>query len=311
VFSPVAAGSACSTGVCNGTAFAEKCVVCVNSSAGATQDAGCTSSKPLCDASGTPTCYECLASSDCATDNVSCTVETCSNHTCVHVATDSLCAASGDVCKPNKCDAALSCKQVDISAQKVVIGTSSTLGNGGFEQSSGTGAAGWADVGTYTMIFNCSASGPGCVGSNGTTYTGTGSGDYLAWLGGTQAASVTGVDHLIGLPLGTVKLQVMADINFQTKSASSNNKDFFEIRLLNSGKGQVGTALFASSNLTAQIGSARAWTPNGVNVTVDVATYAATHVGEDSYISLWSSVDASLKTDFFIDNVRVTATVCQ
>jgi hypothetical protein len=311
VFAAVAAGSACATGVCNGTAASEKCVVCTDNAAG--QDAGCTSSKPHCDASGTPTCYECLNDSDCATDNVSCTVERCTNHVCSHVATDSQCPASGDVCKPNKCDAAApgGCKQVDISVPKAIIGIGSAQGNGGFEQASGTGAAGWAEVGTFTMIFNCSASGPGCVGANGTTFTGTGSGDFLAWLGGTSMASVTGIDHLIGLPLGTVRLQVMADINFQTKNATTSNKDFFEVRLLDSAKGQVGAALHAASNLTAQTGTARSWTPNGINATVDVSAYAATHVGQDSYISFWSSVDASLKTDFFVDNVRVTATVCQ
>jgi len=46
-------------------------------------------------------------------------------------------------------------------------------------------------------------------------------------------------------------------------------------------------------------------------VTVDVSAYASAHPGEDSYISFWSSVDGSVVTDFFLDNVRVNATVCQ
>jgi len=216
------------------------------------------------------------------------------------------------MCKPNKCDAALGCKSVDVSAAKVVIGTSSAQGNGGFEQASGTSAAGWVDIGTFPMIFNCTPSGVGCAGINGTTYTQVGTGfDYLAWLGGTSTASVTGVDHLIVLPAGTVKLQVIADINFQTKNTASANKDSFEVRLLDSGKIQVGSALFVSSNATAQTGTLRNWTPNGINVTADVAAYASGHVGADSYISFWSSIDGSQRTDFFIDNVRVTATVCQ
>ncbi len=33
--------------------------------------------------------------------------------------------------------------------------------------------------------------------------------------------------------------------------------------------------------------------------------------GKKIYIRLSSSVDGSLKTDFFIDNVRVIATICQ
>jgi len=320
VFSTVAAGSMCAAGVCNGTASMEKCVACADTASGVTQDSGCSSAKPLCDVSGgTPTCYECLSGADCAADSLSCTVETCTNHVCSHVATDSVCGPTGDVCKVNKCDLATAgptgCKQVDISTTKVVIGTSSAQGNGGFEQITGTGtdisAVGWADVGTFTMIYNCTPSGSGCTGSNGKTTTGAGGQDYLAWLGGTSTASIGGVDHLISLPLGTVKLQVLADTNFQTKSTATTNKDLFEVRLLNSAKVQQGAALFAASNVNAQTGMARAWTANGINVTVDVSAYASAHPAEDSYISLWASVDATLITDFFIDNVRVTATVCQ
>ena len=308
VFAAVAAGSACATGVCNGTAAAEKCVACADTGAGVTQDAGCSSAKPLCDPSGAPTCYQCLTDSDCATDNVSCTVATCTNHVCSQVATDSLCASSNDVCKPNKCDVTADCKQVDISAQKVLIGIGSTQGNGGFEDASATVAAGWADFGGYRIVYNCNG---GCTASNGSTVPAMGSGAFVAWLGGTASASTTGTDHLIVLPLGTVRLQIIADINFQTKGAAAGNKDFFEVRLLNSAKVQVGTALYKASNSNAQTGSARAWTKDGINVITDVAAYAAAHVGEDSYLSLWSSVDMSVTTDFFIDNVRLTATVCQ
>ena len=113
------------------------------------------------------------------------------------------------------------------------------------------------------------------------------------------------------MPAGTVKLQVMADTNFQTKSAASGNKDSFEVRLLDAAKGMVGAPLFASSNVNAQTGAAHAWTVNGINVTADVSAYTGAHPGEDSYLSLWSSVDATLTTDFFVDNVRVMATVCQ
>ena len=246
---------------------------------------------------------------------MSCTVETCTNHVCSHVATDNQCAVSSDACKPNKCDAALGCKQVDISTAKVVIGIGSGQGNGGFEQSGGSGVAtGWANVGTFEMVYSCGPTSSGCAGTNGSTVTESGTvagGDYLAWLGGTPSASVTGIDHLIALPAGTMKLQVVADINFQTKSSAANNKDVFEVRLLDSAKTQVGAALFAASNSSAQTGSLRSWTPDGINKTVDVSAYAATHVGADSYLSFWSSVDGSLPTDFFIDNVRVTATVCQ
>ena len=104
----------------------------------------------------------------------------------------------------------------------------------------------------------------------------------------------------------------MVDTNFQTKSAATTNKDAFEVRLLDAAHTQVGLALFAAANTTAQTGTARSWTANGINLTsVDVANYVTTHPGADSYLTFWSSVDASLQTDFFIDNVRLTATVCQ
>ncbi|HET7539205.1 MAG TPA: hypothetical protein VFK05_05015 [Polyangiaceae bacterium] len=312
VFVTVAAGTACTGGVCNGTASAEKCVACADTAASPAQDAGCTPAKPACDPSGTATCYECLSNADCATDNVSCTLETCTNHQCSHVATDSKCSASGDVCLPNKCDPVQDCKKVDISVQKALVGIGSTQGNGGFEQSDGaSAAAGWADFGGYRIVYNCGPSTSGCSGTNGATTTGTSGGDFLAWLGGTSMATTTGTNHLIALPTGTQKLQVIADINFQTKNATATNKDYFEVRLLDSSKTQVGAALYKASNMNAQTGSARSWTANAINATADVSAYAAAHVGEDSYISLWSSVDASLTTDFFIDNVRVTATICQ
>jgi len=244
---------------------------------------------------------------DCASDNVSCTVETCSNHLCTHVATDSKCMPSGDVCKPNKCDAAADCKQVDISVAKTLMNASSTLGNGSFELSGApdTGAAGWAEIGTFKMIYNCT--GAGCAATNGTTFTMAGDGNWVAWLGGTTTASITGLDHLIHLPAGAVKLQIMADQNFQTKSVATANKDVFEVQLQDATQVQIGAALLHATNANAQTNSAHAWTANGINVTTDVSA----HADEDVHIVLWSSVDATLPTDFFIDNVRITATVCQ
>ena len=320
VFATVAAGSMCATGVCNGTASMEKCVACADTAAGAAQDAGCTSAKPVCDAStGTPTCYECLTGSDCATDNVSCTVETCTNHVCSHVATDSLCTPSGDVCKPNKCDASLSCKQVDITASKDVIATGTTVGNGGFEQVYAPdpknypnlfSAVGWTDVGDYTIIYACPS---GCTASNGLTYTGPGGANHLAWLGGTKQASITSIDRLIVLPAGTVKIQVTADMNFQTKVTGTTKRDLFEVRLLDAAKAQAGPALYSASNLNAQTGTATSWTADGIKATSDVSAYVVAHPGGDSYISFWSSVlgGGNTTTDFFIDNVRLNATVCQ
>jgi hypothetical protein len=69
---------------------------------------------------------------------------------------------------------------------------------------------------------------------------------------------------------------------------------------------QVGATVVTLTNATGQTGGAVAWTANGIDKTVD-----ATALPSSVLLSLHSSVDAPLKTDFFIDNVRVTATVCQ
>ena len=187
-----------------------------------------------------------------------------------------------------------------------LITASSTLGNGSFEVAgSAQGSAqGWADTGADVVIYNCSP--PGCVGSTGTTFTQAGNGNFVAWFGGTTYASVDQISQLIALPAGTTKLSVRADSNVQTKNASAANKDSFEVRLLDSTQKQI-AAIATLSNVTAQTGTAHDWTSNGIDAMADVSTQA----GKDIYLNLWSSVDASGKTDFFIDNVRVTATVCK
>jgi len=303
VFTPVAAGSACATGVCNGATAAEKCVACADNAAGTTQDAGCTSAKPLCDASGTPACYECINNGDCATDNVSCTVETCSNHVCSHVATDSLCPASGDVCKPNKCDAAVSCKQVDISVQNTLMDADS-IGNGSFELGS-LPATGWSEDGPYYITKDCGAA--GCIPGSNMGKTKASAGKVLAWLGGILDAGVGDLSHTLALPAGTRTLRIQADTNFQTQSKATTNNDFFQVRLMDASYVQIGGPLLSKSNLDAQTGSTHPWTLNGVDVTTDVSVYA----GKVVSVSFWSSSDTASITDFFLDNVRVMATVCQ
>jgi hypothetical protein len=300
--------------VCNGTGSAEKCVACADTSAGGASDAGCSSAKPVCDPSGTATCYECNTGSDCATDNVSCTVETCTNHACSHVATDNLCAPSNDVCKPNKCDAAVpgGCKQVDISAPSSIISTAVDGGNGGFEAVTAAPkmnvtANGWLETGSFYLVYQCGSG--GCSGANGATFPqspiGIG-GSTMAWLG---SAGVSELYRSVSFPAGTTQVQILVDIDFQTKDKSSTNQDFFEVRLLDSSQVQVGAPLFASSNGAAetQTGTARAWSKDKINVTRDVVTLA----GKPGYLLFWSSVDATLQTDFFFDNVRLIATVCK
>lgn len=307
VFTAIAVGSACSAGVCNGATNTEKCVPCADTGTGVTQDAGCSAGKPLCDTSGaTPTCYECLSGADCATDNVACTVETCTNHQCSHAVTDSKCTPSNDVCKPNKCDATADCKQVDISSQSPLVSADSNLGNGGFEvPGPDDDALGWVEASEYYIIYNCS--GAGCAGGNGTTYPPALGGNFIAWMGSELDSNVAQLYTFINIPAGATKIQVVVDTNFQTKSAATSNHDYFEVRLLDSDLQQVGSALSALSNVNAQTGTLRNWTKDAINVSRDVTALA----GKKVALLFWASTDTTLRSDFFFDNVRVTATVCK
>ncbi|MEI9948093.1 MAG: hypothetical protein WDO74_03730 [Pseudomonadota bacterium] len=120
---------------------------------------------------------------------------------------------------------------------------------------------------------------------------------------------MTELYRVLSLPVGTTKLQLLVDINFQTKSRATTNHDYFEARLLDSNQALIGGGpLAAFSNVTAQINSARSWTKDGINVTVPVPAAVA---GKAVFLKFWTSVDTSLRSDFFFDNVRVTATVCK
>jgi hypothetical protein len=315
-FTPVAAGQACATGVCNGTANAEKCVACTDNAVAPSKDLGCSDAKPACDTSGTPACYECAKDADCS-DGVSCTDDTCTNHACVHVADDSKCAASGDVCVPNKCDATVSCKPVDISMPTPLVAADSAQGNGSFEDGTGKSkvagsgtATGWEDVGDDPVIYNCVGTPPstgGCLGSAATTFMANkADGNLLAWFAGTGYATVDELQRLVHLPPGTTAILIQADTNLQTQSTAPSNSDSFDVRLLDSSHTQVGAAVVTLSNTTAQTASAN-WTLDGISKSVDISA----PLGKDIYLSLRATVDATLKTDFFIDNVRVTATVCK
>jgi len=218
------------------------------------------------------------------------------------------------VCKPNKCDAAAvgGCKQVDISAPTSIITTTTAGGNGGFEAvtsapKGNVTANGWLETGGFYLVYQCGSG--GCDGVNGATFPQTPlsvGGSTIAWLGNGGASELY---RAVTFPAGTIRVQLVVDINFQTEDKSGTNKDSFEVRLLDSGLAQVGTALFTSSNVAAETlaGSAPAWSKDKINVTRDVPTLA----GTSGYLTFWSSVDATPTTDFFFDNVRLIATVCK
>ena len=307
VITAVNAGEDCSNGVCNGAA-PEKCVTCIDDAKGAEVDSGCSHAKPVCDTSATPTCYECVKDTDCASDNVSCTVETCSNHVCTHVATDSQCSGT-DACHPGKCDANTGCTTVSISPLTQTL-ISATKNNGSFEtfdtDSAGDPhpATGWKEDGPYWLTRDCTDA--QCKGSNSSpTYASAGK--ALAWFGGVTDAAIGDLNRVISLPVGAISLHVQADTNFQTASTAASNKDLFQVRLMDSAYEQIGQPLFAQSAADAQTGTTHMWTSNGIDVMSDVSALA----GQSVSLSFWSSSDTKQISDFFIDNVRVSVTYCQ
>jgi len=301
VIAPVAAGEACSKGVCNGAA-PEKCVACLDDAAGAEKDSGCTAAKPVCD-TAVGACYACVKNADCASDSVSCTVETCINHACSHVATDSKCPASVDACSTSKCDATAGCTTIAITPTlQSLIAADPAKGNGSFEAGSKP-ATGWEEDGPYFITKNCNG---GCTpGSNG-GLTSPSTGKVLAWFGGIADADFGDLNRSISLPIGAVSLRVQADTNFQTASTSAN-AGFLQVRLMDAAYVQIGDPLYSKSATAVQLGNTHVWTPNGIDVSTDVTAYA----GKNVSISFYSFTDPKSLSDFFIDNVRVSVTVCQ
>ena len=309
VVTPVDAGGACTDGICNGTA-PEKCVACIDDASGGNKDSGCSNAKPVCDAGDTPTCYQCVKDADCATDNVSCTVETCSNHVCTHVATDSKCPST-DACNPGKCDATTGCTTTPITPTSLVL-INASKNNGSFETGSSPStpkqnpAAGWNEDGPYYLTKNCSS---GCIPASNNGATTASAGKVLAWLGGAEDAGESDLNRVISLPAGAVSLHIQADTNFQTASTAASNDDQFQVRLMDAVYEQIGAALYSKSASDAQLGDTHVWTTNGIDVTADETALG----GQDVSISFWSSVDTDPDTitDFFMDNVRISVTYCQ
>jgi hypothetical protein len=109
------------------------------------------------------------------------------------------------------------------------------------------------------------------------------------------------------LPAGARTLHIQADTNFQTQSKAAANKDYFQVRLMDTSYSQVGMPLVSKSSADAVTGVSHPWTLNGIDVTVDVSAYA----GKVVSVSFWSSCDTASVTDFYVDNVRITASICQ
>jgi hypothetical protein len=302
---PLPVGTACGgSRSCDAQAL---CVRCRDTAAGTGQDVGCSPTAPMCLGTGLDAvCAGCSSASDC-NDGNECTTETCNAGKCVFST-----VAAGTPCATGVCNGTASAEKCLTCTTSSLISTAVDGGNGGFEavtkedapNQANVTADGWLETGGFYIVYQCGSG--GCNGTNGATYPQTPlsvGGSAIAWLGNQ---GVSELYRAVTFPAGTTKVQLLADINFQTQAILTANQDFFEARLLDSSLAQVGAPLYASSNAAGQTGTARAWTKDGINVVRDVPTLS----GKAGYLLFWSSVDGTLDTDFFFDNVRLIATVC-
>lgn len=301
VSQPVEAGSPCGVGrTCDTQAV---CVRCRDTAAAKQVDEGCSAGAPVCTGTGlAAVCTGCTTAGDC-NDNNECTTDTCVAQQCVQTA-----VAKGEACTGGTCNGLPNAPKCVTCGEVALITASTTKGNGSFEQpgTSAQSAQGWIDSGNYYLVY-ANVDGP-FDGATGNTSIKPGNGSYFAWLGGPVDAGVSSLTTTIDLPAGSTTLTLIADTNFQTKNPAATNKDGFEVRLLDGITDlPIGMPVFSASPATAQTGTAHAWTTNGINKTADVTAQA----GKTISVMFWSSVDATDVTDFFFDNVRVSATVCQ
>ncbi|MEZ4268534.1 MAG: MopE-related protein, partial [Myxococcota bacterium] len=85
----LAAGTACTGGVCNGAATNPACVECLS-------DTQCGGDTPHCNVA-TNKCVACVTAGQC-NDQVACTVDACVNNACTHTPADAGTACQGGVC---------------------------------------------------------------------------------------------------------------------------------------------------------------------------------------------------------------------
>jgi hypothetical protein len=196
------------------------------------------------------------------------------------------------------CDAILDCQQTDIATTVPLM--NDTQRDGSFENGESTT---WTEYGGYTIIFPCDPDVP-CGETSGSTSAPHGG--WLAWLGGVNA-NTGGINHLVPLPAGTVFLQLVADVNFETEEIlGATALDSFTARITNTGGVELFEIVTRSNQNAAQVGFAT-WTEDGINVTFDASDWA----GGTIKLEFESVTNGSNLTEFFIDDVRLTATVCQ
>ena len=318
-------GTACMAGVCNGAVETPSCVRCIDDQEGEETDTGCSAAAPRCHEDGIPVCVGCEEDLDCG-PSTECTQNTCSDQgvcdrtlsdsgapcsdgvcslgMCIGCRDDDDCQDSGDACSPNACNAQSECETIDVRRTVALI-DEVTL-DGSFELGGWDPSTTWTETGPLITVVECQG---GC-GAVETVYAAR-SGIYLAWLGGSDdltwdeanPANNSGINQVIALPAGAVSLRLRADLNIQTEDVPSGAYDQMRIILRNATYEPL-TTLGSWDNRHAS--PTLDWELDRIDLTTDVTSLDTDNVR----VTFESMSDASLITDFFIDNVRLDATVC-
>jgi hypothetical protein len=158
----------------------------------------------------------------------------------------------------------------------------------------------WTVDGAFELIYRCVAADdcPGAV-----DYTFAYKGSQLAWLGGTYDDEGS-LSQPVSLPTGAVSLRVRADTSFQTVSPDLQT-DTLDLELYDSNN-STRLGLLASYSDEDASETSTEWTADFIDEEIDVSAWA----GQAVRVRFSSKTDSEYYTDFFIDNVRVSVTVC-
>lgn len=237
-------------------------------------------------------------------DGIDCTEDSCEEGTCRHVPNDALCSGE-NACGPSVCNVIQGCRLLEPSEVTLV---DATTRNGSFETGMLPDPFPWTTDSNQDLvvIYDCTSPSTPCEGIH--AFISASHGDRLLWLGGVD-------DHhdsayqFVDLPAGTVGLRIVADLKFQTEETGPSNQDVFEIWLrgISDPMPLIESPLHRSLSRDAQ-GSSAQWSRDVTLVDdADVRPVA----GRTVRISFESTSDDEDLTDFFVDNIRITATVCE
>lgn len=236
-------------------------------------------------------------------DGIDCTEDICEDGTCHHVPNDALCSGEG-ACGPSTCDVDQGCQPTEPPSEVTLV--NATTRNGSFETGILPDPSPWLTTSNKDLVVIYDCSQDTCDGIHGSMSATQG--DRLLWLGGDHDHQDSAF-QLLQLPPGTIGLRIVADVNFQTEETGPSNHDTFEVWLRGAVDSMplIGSPLHRSVSPDVQAGSA-VWSRDVVLVDdADVSELAE----ETVRVSFESISDEESYTDFFVDNIRITVSVCE